>query len=72
MRAWVLPPLTAVAAVPVEAVAPAVNNEARWEAQLVAPGEPAVPQDRCRRTKILWGVTEFYLSLHVVDRKKST
>ena len=38
----------------------------------MAPGESAVPQDRCRRTKILWGVTEFYLSLHVVDWKKST
>ena len=49
-----------------------VYNEARWEAQLVAPGASAVPQNRCRRTKILLGVTEFCLSLHVVDRKKST
>ena len=32
------------------------KNEGRWEAQLVAPGAPAAPQGRCRRTKILWGV----------------
>jgi hypothetical protein len=43
-----------------------------WEAKLVAPGAPAAPQGRCRRTKILLWVTEFYLSLHVVDWKKST
>ena len=72
VRAWVLPPLTAVAAVPVEAVAPAREERGALGGTACGPRRAGGTPGPLPTNQNPLGVTEFYLSLHVVDRKKST